>query len=142
MRGLMAFAARMLVIAVIFTASAAALLHLAAEELPGQGISYWQSRPAAVTDGLFGNIRISSMDGTSLEQAYLLVNGEVAADFGSGEVLLRIHEGDVLSIDGSAYLRQLEFYVTALSAGVDRDLLTMQVTTQGDLVALGKIHFK
>lgn len=102
--------------------------------------------PAADVRGedssLFGNIRIKTADGLSLGSAKVLINGVDYGDLGKGELLLRVYPGDVISIDGSEYKKELEFLVSAISSNIDKDFLQMTIYTNGDSVEVGIIVFK
>ena len=91
---------------------------------------------------LFGNMRFSAAEGLTLDQARLLINGEQAGHFGAGELTVRVYEGDVVTIDGSAYKRALLFHISAVSSNINSDLLPKSVSTDGDIAQLPIICFK
>lgn len=92
-------------------------------------------------ESLFGNIRISSGD-VSLEQAYLLINGQKSGNFGNSELVVRVYEGDTVEIDGSAYKCQLNFSISAVSSNIDSDNWSKTVQTDGNIVKIADIKFK
>lgn len=91
---------------------------------------------------LFGNIMIKTEDEVSLACAKVLINGESAGDLAEGSLLLRVHPGDLLSIDGSAYNRQLFFYLQGISSNIDASSLDVRIMTNGNVVEVGEIIFK
>ena len=91
---------------------------------------------------LFGNIKITADDGFSLEYAQVLINGISFGNFKDGEVLVRVYPGDVVSIDGSAYKRELGFHVTSVSSNISKDYVSTSLTTNGNIVDVGIIVFK
>lgn len=91
---------------------------------------------------LFGNIKITADDGFSLEYAQVLINGIAFGNFKDGEILIRVYPGDVISIDGSAYQRELGFHVTSVSSNISKDYVSTSLTTNGDIVDVGIIVFK
>ncbi len=104
---------------------------------------YYQEEAVVTADeeSLFGNIRISS-DGVSLEQAYLLINDQRSGNFGDGELVVRVYEGDTVEIDGSAYKRQLDFSISAVSSNIDSDYWSKVVQTNGNIVKIALIKFR
>jgi hypothetical protein len=93
-------------------------------------------------NSLFGNIKISVEDELSLAYAQVLINGIDSGDFTDGELLVRVYPGDIVSIDGSAYQRELRFNITAISSNITQDYLQTIVYTQGNIVDAGIIVFK
>lgn len=91
---------------------------------------------------LFGNLRLETEGGLSLALATLAINGVNAGNFGAGSIIVRVYEGDVLTIDGDAYKRSLQFYISAVSSNIDSSLLPQSVTTDGDITKLPAISFK
>lgn len=102
--------------------------------------------PAADVRGednsLFGNIRIITADGLSLAYAKVLINGIDYGNLGKGELLLRVYPGDTISIDGSAYQRQLLFQIRAVSSNISREFLQTDIVTDGNIAEAGIIVFK
>ena len=91
---------------------------------------------------LFGNMRFSTAEGLTLEQARLLINGEQVGHFGAGELTVRVYEGDVVTIDGSAYKRLVLFHISAVSSNINSSLLPKNVSTNGNSIELPIICFK
>ncbi len=91
---------------------------------------------------LFGNIMIKTEDEVSLACANVLINGKSAGDLAEGSLLLRVHPGDLLGIDGSAYNRQLFFYLQGISSNIDASSLDVRIMTNGNVVEVGEIIFK
>ena len=92
--------------------------------------------------GIFGNISIRSQDGVSLEQAFLIINGETCGDFATGELTVRVYPEDVLCIDASAYQRELRFSIQEASPSISRDLLAEEICCHGDQQEFGMVEFK
>lgn len=97
--------------------------------------------PAAAEAGLFGNLYIECEEQISLSAARLLINGQDSGDFREGFLTARVRPGDVVQIDGSAYLRALSFSVEAVSASIDSSYLRAGVTSNGNIVDVGIIVF-
>ena len=91
---------------------------------------------------LFGNVQIIVTDGWSLEYACVLVNGVPTTNFAKGEALVRVYPGDVISIDGSAYKRKIDFQIEAISSNIDKSYVSQKITTDGSIVDMGIIVFK
>ena len=102
----------------------------AAELLPAAAVA----EPAA---GRFANVRVSTANGASLAQARLLVNGEPRGSFAVGTLLVRVYDGDILTLDCRAYGREVEFRVEVLSAGVERRYLPERFTCGGEVKDIG-----
>jgi len=105
--------------------------------------NYYQEKAVVANNGenLFGNIRISS-NGVSLEQAYLLINGQKSGNFGNSELVARVYEGDTVEIDAGAYKCQLNFTILAVSSNIDSDSWSKIVQTDGNIVKIADIKFK
>lgn len=91
---------------------------------------------------IFGNILLSTDNDLSLEYAKVLINGIPRTDFSDGEVLIRVYPGDIVSIDGSAYQRELSFALEAISSNIDSTYLKTTINTKGNSVDAGIIVFK
>lgn len=91
---------------------------------------------------LFGNLQLKTADGLSLPAAKLLINDLEAGNFGASELLVRVYEGDILTLDGSAYGRQLTFFLTTVSTNIDQSGLPAQIITEGNRVELAPIAFR
>lgn len=102
----------------------------------------WPGGEAAVVFPLpsaTGEVKIRLCSYFSFPQAVVLVNGREVADFRDGEVAVKVHSGDEIMIDGSAYDCQLAFQVTAVSRGVVWPPVDYRVTTDASQVSLGKV---
>ena len=91
---------------------------------------------------LFGNIELITENNLSLAYALVLINNEPIADFANGEVLIRVYPEDSITIDGSAYKKELSFELTAISSNIDKSYLKTMITTNGNSVDAGTIVFK
>ena len=135
---------------IVFSLAIVALVVVAANFLPkadqetNGGVSILDAAVDVRNEdsSLFGNIRITADDGLSLEYAQVLINGMPFGDFAEGEVLVRVYPGDVVSIDGSAYLRELGFHLTSVSSNISKDYVTTALSTNGNIVDVGIIVFK
>ena len=85
----------------------------------------------------FANIVIASENKVSLDRAFLLVNGEVKGSFVSGELLVRVYDGDILALDCRAYGRELHFTVDALSSSVDERYLPAAFSCRQEVSVFG-----
>ena len=135
---------------IVFSIMIGALVVVATNFLPhnneeaGVGVSILEPAVDVRNEdsSLFGNIKITADDGFSLEYAQVLINGISFGDFKDGEVLVRVYPGDVVSIDGSAYKRELGFHVTSVSSNISKDYVSTSLTTNGNIVDVGIIVFK
>lgn len=135
---------------IVFSIMIVALVVVATNFLPqnneeaGVGVSILEPAVDVRNEdsSLFGNIKITADDGFSLEYAQVLINGISFGDFRDGEVLVRVYPGDVVSIDGSAYKRELGFHITSVSSNISKDYVSTSLTTNGNIVDVGIIVFK
>lgn len=135
---------------IVFSIMIVALVVVATNFLPqnneeaGVGVSILEPAVDVRNEdsSLFGNIKITADDGFSLEYAQVLINGISFGDFKDGEVLVRVYPGDVVSIDGSAYKRELGFHITSVSSNISKDYVSTSLTTNGNIVDVGIIVFK
>lgn len=95
-----------------------------------------------VNSGIFGNVTIASQDRVSLALAVLYINGENCGDFSQGECTVRVYPQDVVTVDASAYQRELRFSITAISESINTSSLTKEVVCNGDARDFGRIEFK
>ena len=93
-------------------------------------------------DMLFGNIMFKTENNLSLSKAYVLINGEKAGNLGSGSLLIRVHPGDIVSIDSSAYRRELTYCISAVSSNIDSSFLAGDMAICGKTVDVGIVVFK
>ena len=91
---------------------------------------------------LFGNLELESAGGISLSKAVILINGQESGDFKDGDVLVRVYEDDVVTIDTSAYAREIEFGVSNYSRNIDIDKLNPTLISDNGKVDVGIISFK
>ena len=87
----------------------------------------------------FANLSLSSEGGVSLEQAYLLINGERAGSFAKGALQVRVYDGDLLAVDCRAYDRELSFTVEEMSASVEERYLPRRFSCRGEAAVWGFI---
>ena len=87
----------------------------------------------------FANLTLSSEDGVSLEQAYLLINGERAGSFARGTLQVRVYDGDLLAVDCRAYDRELDFTVDEMSASVEERYMPRRFSCRGEAAVWGFI---
>lgn len=92
--------------------------------------------------GLFGNITIESQEQVSLAMAVLFINGERCGDFSQGSLTVRVYPEDVLTVDASAYRRELSFFIVEASPSIRAELLLNPLCCNGDTQEFGKIQFK
>ena len=121
-------------------------------QTPPQVLQYEQvpeleklEQPLAVdvqNGGLFASMTIAVCDYDSLEEAYLLVNGEVAGHFSGKQLVVRVYPGDVLEIDTTAYLSPCRFQVVKKSSHIREETIETMVTTAQGYGWIGKISFK
>ena len=132
------FVSRLLVLAVVVSAVLFAVCR------PPQPAESGETDPAvavaarSIDQGTqFANIVISSENKVSLDRAWLLVNGEVRGSFASGELLVRVYDGDILALDCRAYGRELRFTAEALSSSVDERYLPSSFTCREEVAVFG-----
>ena len=92
--------------------------------------------------GIFGNVTIASQDHVSLAMAIPYINGENCGDFSQGERTVRVYPQDVLTVDASAYQRELCFSILSMSESIDASQLATDVICNGDSQVFGRIEFK
>jgi hypothetical protein len=91
---------------------------------------------------LFGNLQLETEGNLSLAAAKLYINGILAGNFGSGSLLTRVYEGDILVLDAAAYQRQLTFFLTTVSTNIDTSELSAQIITDGNAGEMPEISFR
>ena len=132
------FVSRLLLLAV---AVAACLFGIERSTLPQppelpQPVLAVAARPYDPEAG-FANLTLSSEDRVSLEQAYLLINGETAGSFAQGVLRVRVYDGDLLAVDCRAYDRELDFTVDEMSASVEERYLPQRFSCRGEAAVWG-----
>lgn len=75
------------------------------------------TRPGAVKDAQY--VELTIVSGGEIGDVRVLVNSEAVAVFGSEKtVMIQVHDGDVVEIDGDQVQDVMEVEVSAVSAGV------------------------
>lgn len=144
---------RVIIFGLVFLVTAQALLttdsmglYLSwAERLEGKPFSTWSGPAARVMEtesAVFGYITLEMKDYSSLAQAYVIINGEKAADFRSKRVIVKVFSNDVVEVDGSFYQRPLKFSVVDISHHLSKPVLHQTIETQSSVALLGKVQFK
>ena len=105
---------------------------------------YYKAELPAVREeyAIFGNIELMSKDEVSLAKAYVMINGQKSGNFKDGDVLIRVYEGDIVSIDTTAYDRKIEFYIRNYSKNINIDKLNQILESSQGLVDVGTVSFK
>ncbi|MBQ6536276.1 MAG: hypothetical protein IJI40_05815 [Firmicutes bacterium] len=134
------FVSRLLLLAVLVAACLFGIERssLPAPSEPPQPVLAAAARPIDGEAG-FANLTLSSEDGVSLEQAYLLINGERAGSFAHGTLQVRVYDGDLLAVDCRAYDRELCFTVDEMSASVEERYLPRRFSCRGEAAVWGFI---
>ena len=132
------FVSRLLILAIIVSALLFAVCR------PPQPLESEETDPTAAVAArpidqktAFANVVVASENKVSLDRAYLLVNGEVRGSFASGELLVRVYDGDILALDCRAYGRVLRFTVEALSSSVDESYLSSSFSCREEVAVFG-----
>ena len=105
---------------------------------------YYTAELPAVREeyAIFGNLELRSKEGVSLAKAVVLINGQQSGDFKDGDVLIRVYEGDTVTIDTTAYDRELEFYIGNYSKNIDIDKLNQVLVSYRGRIDVGTVSFK
>ncbi len=93
-------------------------------------------------DGLFGSITISLQDYNSLKNAYIFINGEMAAAFSQKEIVLRVYDGDFITIRVVDYGKACSFLITKISGHINATFLQKEIVGSGNELLVGKVVFK
>lgn len=134
------FVSRLLLLAVLVAACLFGVERSELKEPPEQPqpVLAAAARPCDTAAG-FANLSLSSEGRVSLEQAYLLINGERAGSFAAGELQVRVYDGDLLAVDCRAYDRELCFRVDGMSASVEERYLPRRFSCRGEAAVWGFI---
>lgn len=134
------FVSRLLLLAVFVAACLFGIERssLPEPEEPPQPVLSASVRPYDTEAG-FANLTLSSEDRVSLEQAWLLINGERAGSFAKGALQVRVYDGDLLAVDCRAYDRELCFTVEEMSASVEERYLPRRFSCRGEAAVWGFI---
>lgn len=89
-----------------------------------------------------GSITVETIDYTSLEQAFLLINGRRAGDFSEGKLTVAVVSGDVLEIDAAQYLHPVQFRIEKVSSSIKYPLQGQVVNTDRSTVMIGKTELE
>lgn len=73
---------------------------------------------------------------------YVVVNGERAGNFGSGEVTVTVYDGDYLEIDAGRLPSAGRFVVAVPGGGLDSPPNGVIVEGRGSALPVGKVKFK
>lgn len=88
-----------------------------------------------------GMVTIDLLQDLSLPQVWLIKNGKRIADFSDGVVLVRVEEGDLLSIDARFYSKPLWFEITSLSPSIRTWQVGQQFRIREQEIRLGIVQF-
>ncbi len=91
---------------------------------------------------LFGNIRIKTEDNLLLPKIIIYNNGLKVGNLGTGQLLLRVYENDVLTIDSRDYQRQIRLDINTLSSNIKENTLPKTLYLDGQKLDLAAIRFK
>lgn len=94
---------------------------------------------AAFVDEPYGVVTWELVDYSRLELAEIWRNGRPVAEFSQAEVTFRVYEGDVLSLNATAYQRPVRVRLKKLSAGIDSAFLLGDAEACGEVIELGRI---
>ena len=85
----------------------------------------------------YKTITIDLMQNYSLQEVWVLKNQQRIANFSEGIATIRVQEGDLISIDASAYQGVLWFEITSISREIRNWSKGEQIRTEGTLIELG-----
>ena len=106
------------------------------------GEAYNVKAVASADDQIWGNVVLELVDLTTLPEAKVLLNGRQVADFTDAAVTVRVANGDVLSVDTTAYELPITVRIKNVSSFIDvKELNEFTVITK-EIAPLGKILFK
>lgn len=73
----------------------------------------------------------------------VLINGEPVNDFSrKSEIKVKVHQNDLVEIDGTKYLEQVRVKITGISKNIEKPKLNTIVTTSQSIEILGKVQLK
>lgn len=107
--------------------------------------------PAAAVDGLsvdkmlnsdVASITIDTVDYTSLNKAFLVVNGHRQGDFSEGRLTADVTSGDVIEIDTSLYSHPVQFRVVRTSSNLRFPSEGFSITADQSVTMIGKMILK
>lgn len=133
------FVSRLLLLAVLVAACLFGVERSELKEPPEQPQPVLAAAARPCDTAGFANLSLSSEGRVSLEQAYLLINGERAGSFAAGELQVRVYDGDLLAVDCRAYDRELCFTVDGMSASVEERYLPRRFSCRGEAAVWGFI---
>jgi hypothetical protein len=96
-----------------------------------EGVALWEAAPS---------VTIALVSGTPGRQAYVLVNGERAANFATGQARLLVGPGDLLELDGTGLDGEGVFEVVETTGAVTSPSLGLRVTTCRGVSSLGRVE--
>ena len=134
------FVSRLLLLAVLLAACLFGVERSTMPEQPEaqQPVLTVEARPFE-QEAAFANLTLSSEGRVSLEQAWLLINGERAGSFAEGSLQVRVYDGDLIAVDCRAYDRELRFSVDEMSASVEERYLPHRFSCRGEAAVWGFI---
>ena len=107
------------------------------------GQEYQPVLPAAADDTeLWGNITLALVDYESLPEALVLVNGEISGRFQNRTVTVRVHPGDQLAVDTTAYRLPIQIRISSASSNINTSFLQETVRLQQEQLSLGNVIFR
>ncbi|MGE5423059.1 MAG: hypothetical protein ACM3QW_07330 [Ignavibacteriales bacterium] len=117
------------------------------EHLEGKNVE----APAAAVDDLsaytmlnsdVASITIDTVDYTSLNKAFLVVNGHRQGNFSEGRLTTDVSSGDVIEIDTSWYSHPVQFKVVRTSSNLRFPSEGFSITADQSMTVIGKTILK
>ena len=105
------------------------------------GEEYQFSPAAADNGGVWGNVVLELMDYSTLPKALVLINGEQKASFREQQVTVRVENGDVITVDTTAYGSAVRVRIKSVSSVIDTKNLR-EITVVDGCRDLGKVSFR
>ena len=98
-----------------------------------EGVALWEAAPT---------VTIALISGTPGHRAHVLVNGQRAANFVTGQARLLVGQGDLLELDGTGLEGEGTFEVVDLAGAVKAPPVGFRVTTRNGVTSLGRVEIQ
>jgi len=101
----------------------------------------YEGRPLGLEEFLYkeGEIAIGLVNGDSNPGLKVLINGDEVSQFDEKIINLKVKDGDVIEIDGSAVRGEAETEIVSKSDNIDVDCLGKTVKVQSNIKKLVKV---
>lgn len=86
-----------------------------------------------------GTMELKLLDGSSIPELKVLVNGEERACFSENIVTISLIDGDVVEIDGSGVGGPAEVAVSSVSSNMDSSYVGLKLQVEGNIKKVAKV---